>query len=241
MTNDAHGGPHDRRFSGASIPQADSEKITIPIVRPNRKTGWKLTLLILSEELLGLFTHYATRTVPCGFPEHECKFCSDGRPRTWRGYIAAYDLRRKGPCIAELPPAAARQLDDETQGFASLRSIIIDLERASERDNAPVRLMNCERYQPESGGSIPQPFDLVGQLERIWKADPFGGDSVPTEDDEQRAIADSAVEEFNARVRLDGKSNGSPPTPKAYETTAEQRLMLERNRAALPVNSGKDD
>ena len=82
MTNDAHGGPHYRRFSGASIPQADSEKITIPIVRPNRKTGWKLTLLILSEELLGLFTHYATRTVPCGFPEHECKFCSDGRPRS---------------------------------------------------------------------------------------------------------------------------------------------------------------
>jgi len=241
MTNDAHGGNHDRRFRGAAIPNADETKLTIPIVRPSRKTGWRLNLLILSEELLGLHTHYATRTVPCGFPEHGCKFCNDGRPRTWRGYLAAYDLRRKGPCIAELPPAAARQLDDKTQGFASLRSIIIELERTSERDNAPIRLVHCERYEPESGGSIPQPFDLTAQLGRIWKADPFGEDSVPTETDDQRALADSAVEEFNAEIRLDEKTNGSPRSPKAYETTQSQRDMLAANRAALSVRSGEDD
>ena len=241
MTTTPHGREQDRRFTGVPIPQADETKITIPIIRPKKTTGWIVRFIILSDDLLGLHTHYASRTVPCGFPDFDCKYCTDGKPKTWRGYLAVYDCQRKTPAIAELPPAAARQLADRSEACATLRSTYVELERTSERDNAPVRVKMFELYEPQDGSRMPAAFDLVAQLTRIWKCDPLGSDSVATDVDRENRAADEAVAEFNAQTRLDEKTNGNSHAPKVYETTQSQRDMLEANRAALSVKSGEND
>ncbi len=180
------GVPNDSstRFEGAAPPAKDDSRISIPIVRPEARNGYKVWAVILSDRVFGVMTHYQARTRPCGHPHHECRFCNAGMPKRWRGYVAAFETKSKAICLIELTPKAANELDEQTTQYTTLRGLVITLEREKPRMNAPCRVTDVEALKTSQVERIPDAFNVPDQLTRIWKMAADGSQSKPRDDEE---------------------------------------------------------
>lgn len=221
------GVPHDNRdrFEGAAPPTAESAKVSIPIIRPEAKNGFKLQVVFLSDRVFGVQTHYHGRTKPCGHPNYDCRYCNEGREKRWRGYAAVLDMKTRSIALLELTGSAATKLDEATQKFNTLRGVYANIDREKPRPNAKVLVRDVTVAGDEFRHTMPDAFDVKEQLTRIWKLHPDGRDARPnaeTEatDAEERPDDDNTSGSADTDVRLPSVANEDEGAPAEHWASA---------------------
>lgn len=132
--------------------------------------------IILSEKLIGIWTHYyKRRTIP--HEEPDCPACRDKNARRWYGFLACWAPSSDFRYLLELTPQASEPLLDYQSRRKTIRGLEIMVRRCGDRPNSP-----CETIIPrEQQGNLalPPSFDVKEALMIIWglamPADPATG------------------------------------------------------------------
>lgn len=145
-------------------PDDSAGPIGLPLAR-TPQSGC-LVLTILSDHLLGCWTHYfRRRTQPC--LGGECFICGTSSPRRWYGWLIGYDLSKGQKSIVEVPAAVALHLRSYREKHASLRGHRIKLFRKSSKPNGPVAV---EMAPPKIDvAMLPECPDIVALLCKVWQ------------------------------------------------------------------------
>lgn len=145
----------------------------MPVIRPEGVRP--LHLIILGSPLVGCWTHWFNNASrPCMQPPNQrevtCPGCLSQMPRRWKGYIGCWDERSGRRVIAEISANAARSCPDLIDKLRNLRGITIELQRMAKKENAAVdaKLLAFRR-----NGGLPDPFDVVSHLYRLWGDNPY--------------------------------------------------------------------
>jgi hypothetical protein len=145
--------------------QSIDESYQLLRVKPSRKTR----LLILSGDALFSPTHFdGRRTRQCS--GSTCDICLKGATPRWYGYVACCndDLGLRG--ILEFPATCVRYIDDYLRLHTTLRGAQITATRKNAKNNSAVHL---ELVLSKIGkDSLPESFNLVNALARIWQLKP---------------------------------------------------------------------
>lgn len=127
--------------------------------------GGKLKGLILTDQPLGVWTHYyGGRTVPC--ESEACPACIDGQNPRKHWYVAQWDPTRDDRWILELTDRGADELILQVSKGARLRGRHLTTYRTNSRANGPVEAVlgedHSSRYQ------LPPAPDIRQALLIIW-------------------------------------------------------------------------
>ena len=144
--------------------------------------------IILADDLLGTFTHYAKgRTMPC--PQKECEHCNEGKPYRWHAYVPVLCLPGKEKVLLEITALAAEQLKEYRSRFCSLRGLEILVLRPSKRPNGRITIQAKASGIPES--ELPKPPIVERILLHIWGLD----DAALGDNGRQRGIPSRLVKD----------------------------------------------
>lgn len=146
----------------------------IPASAPRGYSIWRpgpgqvLRVLVLSNRIVGCWTHFAGQTsTGCPGDPKFCFGCANKLPRRWRGYLACVNVKTQETGIVEITQGAANQWAERLQGGApGLRGYGLTLRRRAAYARAPVVLEFSTTKAPED--SLPQPFNLEAALRAIW-------------------------------------------------------------------------
>lgn len=131
------------------------------------KPGQTLDLVILSDSVLGVETHYlGERTRPCEGDEESCLGCRAHLQTRWKGYLVVWIGNGKPQAIAELTTEAYRRCPPLQNPKVSLRGHKLRLTRAAGKPNGRVRAELGEFML--GWENAPLPLDLECALYRIW-------------------------------------------------------------------------
>lgn len=133
------------------------------------KSGQKLSVIVLSEKLTGVNTHFVDgRTIPCRrLPE--CDLCRHRYPKRWKGYVVG--ILDNGQIVAcELSTYACRRCPELLDKKVNLRGGILKVTRAVGKPNNPLRAEFVEwgedmRHKREK---LPTVCDIRKLLWRCW-------------------------------------------------------------------------
>lgn len=153
----------DRSFFEETPPD-DAGPLGLRVVRAPKigKDLWT----ILSEQLIGCWTHYfQRRTQPC--VGSGCHICSPKTPRRWYGWLVGFDPTRREQKLVEVPPGPALSLRAYRGQVGNLRGHCIELSRRNKKDNGEV----VARFGPGKFSSelLPPCPDIVPLLMRMWQ------------------------------------------------------------------------
>jgi len=157
----------------------------------------KIGVLITSRDLVGCWTHFLGRTLPCT-DDDTCPACNDGAPRKWYGYLSVLRYNRPKQSILELPAGAANDLRDYQQTGAEIRGKLITLERKGGKANG--RVVIELKQHPAWETLAQEPIQIEATLFRIWRIDP---------ERVARSIQHRTEENRNGRKEM---KNGQPTT-----------------------------
>jgi hypothetical protein len=156
----------------------------IPILSP--KPGQPVYCIITSARITGVVTHFiGQRTKPCTGDATRCDGCTSGRPKRWKGYLAAVVPPSGRQVLAELTYEAHRGCKELHGIGAEIYGKKLTLTRMGKSANSRVQAELAEVPGKANPG---KPFDVHEALIRIW----FGVKRFKTK---------SAQEKFNETVR----------------------------------------
>jgi hypothetical protein len=131
------------------------------------KPGKTLDLVILSDRVLGVETHFVGgRTKPCCGDECSCIGCQQKLQTRWKGYLVVWIANGTPQAIAELTTEAFRRCPPFHSSKTSLRGRKLKLTRPAGKPNG--------RVKAEVGDfvlgwqNLPLALDLECALYRIW-------------------------------------------------------------------------
>lgn len=131
------------------------------------KPGQTLNLVILSDTVLGVETHYfGERTRPCEGDESSCLGCQAKLQTRWKGYLVVWTGNGQPQAIAELTTEAYRRCQPLQDRTTSLRGRKLKVSRPPGKANNRVRAEVGE-YQL-GWQNLSLPLDLECALYRIW-------------------------------------------------------------------------
>jgi len=140
------------------------EKLFIPIVSP--KVGSTTRVIITSEKWQGVYTHYFDcRTRPCTGSELDCDGCFKKLSRRWKAYLCGALMPNGRKVIVELTHGAMQGCPELVQTRESLRGRRLAISRNGTARNSSVR---CTLEPSTSELFIPEPFDLMAALCKVW-------------------------------------------------------------------------
>ena len=148
-----------------------SSRSWIAVVGP--RPGLPVHGLVVNEQPVCVWTHYLPnparmdkcQTAPHVNPPNLCPGCLLARPKRWKAYLGAWDLRYNRPFLAEITADAARSCAELLHPQAQLRGLLIELERKGKQRNSPVF---ARLAPPARQYEIPSPLDTTAQLLRLW-------------------------------------------------------------------------
>ena len=149
-------------------PRRDDEPRNFQLVRTPR--SGTIRGIILNPGLTGTGTHYyGGRTVPC--LGSKCKACEDGASPRWYGYLPIWNSSNDRIAIAEVPDAAADEIDRYHARHNTLRGSILTLRRQGSRPNGRVVADVVPGSIDQS--RLPSAVDVQQCLEKIWGINRF--------------------------------------------------------------------
>lgn len=120
---------------------------------------------ILSDRLIGYFTHWKGTTRLCKYP-NPCPGCEDGSPRRWQTTLPVQLLPSGRPAIIQLGRAASHRLGILLQDKGRWRRWIVTLERKGNRKNGPVM---CSLAPADTTGEeITLTIDVRETMMNLW-------------------------------------------------------------------------
>jgi hypothetical protein len=151
-------------YRRSQAPKEDQEAFGWTIVRA--KPGKELKLMVLSDDLLGMETHFAfERTGPCRL--HDCDSCNKGQVSRWKGYLLALNTANDQKIILEFTPPAYYPLADAKRKYGTLRGCLISVGRAKATFNGKVQIIVKDiKVIPPGRFEVYGIWDI---LSRIWK------------------------------------------------------------------------
>lgn len=140
----------------------------LPILSPRPRQV--LTVVALSEAILGVETHYEDRrTTPCTGLDNGCPYCSARRLSRWKGFVACLCPGSSKTGILEVTKGAADANPSLFTPGTNLRGLYLRAERVGPNPNGLVTV----RVQAASGlKNLPPVPDLRTALLRIWGFNP---------------------------------------------------------------------
>ena len=146
---------------GAALPTSPEER-WYKVVSPHRSTP--LVAGILGDTFFGQWTHWVQTTIPCS-ADHHCRYCREGMPNRWVGYIAATIGGSVGDRVLALTEGAARQLLPILTKRGTLRGLEIELKREAGKPNGAVMVKVLNSRSPDS---VKPSFCVLSSLSRMW-------------------------------------------------------------------------
>jgi len=141
---------------------AETHKWTIKRA-PARKS---LVVACVSSVYFGIYTHFVSRrTMPC--VRTGCKGCEGGMRREWHCYFLAQDLKDMRPYVIETTAGGAVPIRQHFLRYGTLRGVQVRLERADDRNNAPVVVTICGTFRKAQ--DLIEEESIANVLFRIWK------------------------------------------------------------------------
>lgn len=129
-----------------------------------------LDVLAVGQTVKGFLTHWSEgRAVPCLHQPVPCSFCSYGWQPRWYGYLACVLDRTFRRRVAVISEGAYRNCPGLVSRDGKLRGLAIRLQRMGEGKNAPIKAIIGE---PIRKVELPEEWDLVGSLCRVWGLNP---------------------------------------------------------------------
>lgn len=160
IPTDAYGTP--AALSRQDEPPADRKALWIERLKGAQVKSFH----VLSSTIWGVWTHYdGARTVGCLRQKSVCQGCVNQLPRRWKGYLHAYDCRRRHYVFVELTPTAARSLLEQVGKQTSLRGVRLDLKR-TQSDKG--RLVPTIAGWVDNPQNLPHPADPEETLRKMW-------------------------------------------------------------------------
>lgn len=148
----------------AAPPPVERVKIEVWTPRP----GADVVALVLSEQLVGVYTHFLPvqkATVPCLAATQFCEHCLASGPRRWQGWLAGMSYITGKLYLVGLTSNAARTCPVLLQPKVTLRGGKITLRRRGEAVNSPVQATFLPGLP---GKDLPPAFDVPRQLLTLW-------------------------------------------------------------------------
>ena len=127
------------------------------------------TLVILSDALVGVWTHYSLkrkRTIRCMGDAKNCEGCADEMRKCWSGYLHVCKPTNGVQGVLELTALAGNRVTDLFHGMESIRGQKIFVYRERGNLKSPVAV---EGLGPvEDGFYLPPKKDVFATLRRLW-------------------------------------------------------------------------
>jgi hypothetical protein len=144
------------------------------------KPNQPLRAFPLAETILGCWTHFTDRTLPC-FNPATCSHCLTYRPRHWKGYLAAAQVETLTAFICEITPPTKRKIRKHLAEGKTLLGHWFELKRRHEYKNsrldieffstldaqAALKLKALQRNLPAKT-SMPPAFEVWRSLLAMW-------------------------------------------------------------------------
>lgn len=147
----------------APTPAADRVK-HVPIISP--RPHQTLYMVITTEQVMGVETHWIEqRTTPCMQEVGDCRGCTAGLAKRWKGYLGGADLSTGRLGIIEVTLGAWEHCPRLQERDKSLRGLIAKLYRRGTKRNSPAFI---ELQAPTKNILLPPFPDLARQLRIIW-------------------------------------------------------------------------
>jgi hypothetical protein len=149
------------------------------------RAGKKLTCVILSHALWGVWTHWnGSRSEPCFSEKSHCNGCKRGLPKRWKGYLHVWDFERRRQVFVELTPTAAESINNQVGLGSVLRGYRVSLERM--KGDQSRLIVHVHPMHPDVE-SLPSAKDPDATLRKLW-----GVDRRVASDEEQSGLAPAA-------------------------------------------------
>lgn len=140
------------------------KKSFIPILSP--KVGQKIMAVAISNEILGIDTHYIdNRTRPCVCMENRCEGCLKKLPLRWKAYLGVQDIASGKLGILELTVGAWLDCSELRSKQGKLRGRELLLQRIGKSRTGKVQLM-VGRVREDL--QLQKEFDVFGALATVW-------------------------------------------------------------------------
>lgn len=146
----------------------DHQMRYIPIYSP--RPGQVMRLIILSDEVVGAWTHWLDeRTIPCRGRDQGCVCRKMDLSRRWKGYLGCFDPEIGKVVIAELTLSAYHCLADSLSEIGhSLRGRGLILMRAGKSVRSSVVADTNVNVPTPEGFVLPSAPNVREALRRIW-------------------------------------------------------------------------
>ncbi len=159
---------HPPIFGRDAPPQEHGRTIDIISAQPGQTTRCVIT----SSWLLTCRTHWLGHgdSKPC-FRTPECPWCLMRLPSRWKGYLCGFLTTMLSTCIIEITSGAVESCPALIDQGVDLRGKVITLTRVGVSVQGRVRATLEDRNFALARHPLPQPFDLLKALFRIWRFD----------------------------------------------------------------------
>jgi hypothetical protein len=133
------------------------------------RNGIERRAYILSDRVLGCFTHYSPAcSKPC-LRTPGCPWCKERLPKREKGYLCGLDMLSGRQVIVELTKGCYESCPRLLKDAGKLRGLVIVLGRRGTAMNAPVWARLESEVHPKTKGMLPPEFDLASALFRLWE------------------------------------------------------------------------
>ncbi len=140
------------------------------------RNGIERRAYILSDSVLGCFTHYSPAcSKPC-LRTRECPWCKERLPKREKGYLCGLDMLSGRQVIVELTKGCYESCPRLLKDAGKLRGLVVVLGRRGTAMNAPVWARLEGEIHPKTKGMLPPAFDLASALFRLWEMGEDEGD-----------------------------------------------------------------
>lgn len=178
--------PTDRNYRDDwnTLPGKPDDTRAWPIMRVGTKGVSRL--VIVSNELIGRFTHYwKGRTQPC--LTDVCEACANGQAARWYGWLAVISETSGAKAIVEITYQGYVSVADTITFADTLRGRGMAIRRIPAKPNGKMRV----EIRPHKTVPIelPNEPDIRAILERMWQATPkeFADEPPPSAGTRQRS------------------------------------------------------
>jgi len=134
------------------------------------KAGQELLFHIVSEKVLGIYTHWDARN-NCSWPcfADSCDKCGK-MPKRWKGFLQICRCNDRRHLMLELTSTATVLLHDQVQHEDNLRAIRCRAWRGKGGDNSRLRVEVYGEQNPHT--VLPAEIDPFPTLRKIWASLP---------------------------------------------------------------------
>jgi len=131
------------------------------------KATTKFTAVILAHRWQGFAVHWnGKRTVRCRTPKPQCQWCVAQCPTRWVGFLHLRNRSDSLEFALELTPFAGHQLKDLFERHATLRGMIIHVQRQRETEKAPIQIDFVGHV--DAAEVLPPERSIEPTIQRLW-------------------------------------------------------------------------